>query len=139
MSSCPGSTLEDFVTDMFVCDLTASQMAAIVAVLEPARDYIEYRVSCYDPDEHSWRDYRNGIISYIDEPLLDQCNAIARAPQPAPRLGHATGCYTASAGACCACAAPSFASGARPTGTNGGRNSPWSCPAYWQIRRRSEG
>jgi len=83
MSSCPGSTLEDFLMWNFdlVVDgygganpslqiaeaigvqsgrrrLTAAQFSPVVALFEPHREQVEYALGSYCEDENgSWRDY----------------------------------------------------------------------------------
>lgn len=64
MASMDAATLEFFVSDAFM-NLTPDQEAQIVEALEPAREYIEYKLGeDYDPDEHAWRDYRNSLWAY---------------------------------------------------------------------------
>lgn len=61
MASMDAATLEFFVADSFM-DITPEQEREIVAILEEERRHIEYKMSSdYDPEEHSWRDYRNAM------------------------------------------------------------------------------
>lgn len=58
MASCPGPTLEAFVEDA-LWRPSPELVAAVVAILEPQRERIEDRISDYDEECQSWRDYRN--------------------------------------------------------------------------------
>lgn len=96
MSHCPGTTLEDFVTDWFrVVDaagehgdgirrLYEGQMvlgvvdfALLVAAMEPCREVVERLLSDFDEEEHgSWRDY---CWQVIDDSLDKDAVAAAEA------------------------------------------------------------
>lgn len=69
MSSMDVPTLEFFVEDSFFSPpVTAAQLAAIVALLEPERESIEYAMSGdYDPEAHSWRAYRSGMWHGLEQ------------------------------------------------------------------------
>lgn len=60
MSTCPGRTLEAYVSDAFM-NITAEQERQLVAALAPWRIPIEMMLDCYEADEQSWRDYRNNM------------------------------------------------------------------------------
>lgn len=61
-------TLEFFVQDSFFGNVTDEQLAAIVALLEPERESIEDRMALdYEPEEYSWRDYRNGMWYSLEQ------------------------------------------------------------------------
>jgi hypothetical protein len=98
MSSCPGSTLEDFLMwdfDLIVDGngganpslqiaeavgvqtrrrrLTAEQFAPIVTLFEPHREQVEYKLGSYDEDENgSWRDYAGYAFDFVPRTLYDQ-------------------------------------------------------------------
>lgn len=75
MSSMDAPTLEFFISDSFHCELTAEQFKALVQLLEPHRESIEYKMrEDYAPAEHSWRDYRNSMwYSFEDlDPAIDK-------------------------------------------------------------------
>lgn len=75
MSSMDEPTLEFFISDSFHRGLTEEQFKAIVKLFEPHRESIERKMSeDYNPEEHSWRDYRNSMwYSYEDlEPEIDK-------------------------------------------------------------------
>jgi len=77
MSSRDGFDLEYFVEDSFR-NITKEQEEAIVELLEPERESIEYFI-LYDFDEEtmSWRDYRNGMW-YNLEQYEDRINNILK-------------------------------------------------------------
>jgi len=98
MSHCPGSTLEDWLTDAYhLVDaeglhgsgirrvykgqliLTAEQFAGLVAIMEPVRDEIEFRLDEYTEEEYgSWRDY--GIVfDWVFEDREDGLEEAAKA------------------------------------------------------------
>lgn len=72
MSSMDGYDLEYFVEDSFI-SITPAQQQAIVALIEPERDAIEYKMSDYDRETQSWRDYRNGLWYNLEkyQPMVD--------------------------------------------------------------------
>jgi hypothetical protein len=72
MSSMDGYNLEYFVDDSFM-GITLVQQQAIVALLEPERESIEYKMSDYDRETQSWRDYRNGLWYNLEQyqPMIE--------------------------------------------------------------------
>jgi len=67
MSSCDAYTLEFFVEDSFFGNVTEEQLAKVVKLLEPEREWVEERmISDYNEDEYSWRDYRNSMWYSLD-------------------------------------------------------------------------
>ena len=66
MSSMDGYDLEYFVEDSFM-GLTSAQYQAIVSLLEPVRESIEYQMSAFDHDNQSWRAYRNGMWYSLEQ------------------------------------------------------------------------
>lgn len=78
MASMDAPTLEFFVHDLFM-NVSDEQEVQIIAVLEPAREFVEYRLgSDYSPDEHSWRDYRNSLWAYSLEEYHQTVDAILK-------------------------------------------------------------
>lgn len=71
MSSHPGYTLESFVDDVRHewCgkDASPEQEAAVVAALEPAREFIEARLDDYVEDSGGWGEYRYGMLEDIKD------------------------------------------------------------------------
>jgi len=66
MSSCDGSTLEFFVEDSFR-GITTEQELKIIELLEPEREWIEYRIlEDFDEETMSWRGYRNGMWDSLE-------------------------------------------------------------------------
>jgi len=67
MSSCDEYTLEFFVQDSFFGGVTDEQLAKVVHLLEPEREWIEERmIGDYDEETMSWRDFRNGMWYPLD-------------------------------------------------------------------------
>lgn len=67
MSSCDEYTLEFFVEDSFFGNVTDEQLEKIVHLLEPEREWIEYRMlEDYDEECMSWRSYRNSMWYSLD-------------------------------------------------------------------------
>ena len=100
MSHCPGTTLEDWLTDwyglvvpgldvgsgiraLYVGQriLTAEQFSRLVAIHESIREYVEDRSMDYNEEDHgSWRTYRDGFnvpdgISEAADRFLEDCLA----------------------------------------------------------------
>jgi hypothetical protein len=76
MSSMDAPTLEFFIADSFHGPpLTEAQFKQLVTLLEPHREAIERQMrEDYDPEEHSWRDYRNSMwygLEHLD-PAIDK-------------------------------------------------------------------
>lgn len=84
MSSFPGHTLEDFVRDAYMLN-TEAEYQAMVAYLEPAREYVEQALDHYEPEECSWRDYRNNLAYMIQE-IINAHAMNTRRPIDADRL-----------------------------------------------------
>lgn len=101
MSSCPGSTLEDYLMwdlDLIVEDqnqaneslriaealgvktrrklITQLEFNPIVALFEPHREVVEYLLQDFDDDTQSWRDYAGASFGFISETLYDQARAL---------------------------------------------------------------
>jgi len=67
MSSCDGWTLEYFVEDSFM-NITSNQEERIVNLLEPEREWVEYRLlDDFDEETMSWRGYRNGMWCALEK------------------------------------------------------------------------
>lgn len=91
MSHCPGSSLEDWITDwhrLVDADkkhgsgwrwlytgqliLTAEQFAELVKIYEPFRAGVEERLQEYNEEENgSWRDYAGYAFDFIPEPVME--------------------------------------------------------------------
>ena len=92
MSSCPGSTLEDFLAwnfDLVVEDqrdpnfslniaealgniaprprMNREQFKKLVALFEHHREMVEYKLEDFDEDNQSWRDYAGGSFDFITD------------------------------------------------------------------------
>jgi len=77
MSSCDAFTLEFFVEDSFFGNVTKEQLAKVVRLLEPEREWIEDRmIDDYNEEEHSWREYRNNMWYTIDMDYEKRIGAI---------------------------------------------------------------
>jgi len=99
MSHCPGSFLEDWLTDWYrlvVQDLdvgsgirwmytgqlilTKEQFAELVAIHAPAREMIENKLSEYSEEENgSWRDYCGYAFDSVPKEILDKADAFIAA------------------------------------------------------------
>ena len=77
MSSCGEYTLEFFVRDSFFGNVTDEQLEKVVHLLEPEREWIEYRMlEDYDEECMSWRSYRNSMWDNIDPIYEKRIDAI---------------------------------------------------------------
>lgn len=94
MSHCPGSTLEDWITDWHrlvdadkkhgsgwrwiytgTLILTADQFAELVRIYGPHRAEIERRLQEYSEEEYgSWRDYAGYAFDFIPGPVCDEAD-----------------------------------------------------------------
>lgn len=92
MSHCPGSRLEDWITDWYrLVDeagehgtgirrlykgqliLSKEQFAEFVRIYEPYREKIEDRLSEYSEEENgSWRDYCGYAFDFIPEEVFEK-------------------------------------------------------------------
>lgn len=92
MSHCPGSKLEDWITDWHrlvdadnqhgsgirwlykgTLVLTAAQFAELVRIYEPHRAEIEHQLEEYSEEENgSWRDYCGYAFDFIPEAVGDE-------------------------------------------------------------------
>lgn len=107
MSSLPGYTLEDFLMwnyDLIVDDdgganpslqiaeacgvqtrrkrITGAQFAPLVAMFEPYRDKVEWRLGDFDEENMSWRDYAGYSFDFIPDELYERGSAVVRPPDP---------------------------------------------------------
>lgn len=69
MASYDGGGFAEWLRDSLF-DPTPDQLERITKLLEPHREMIETSLSQYEPEEHSWRDYRNALWEHIPE----ECN-----------------------------------------------------------------
>lgn len=69
MSRCPSDTLdEDFVRELYLGEISDEDVTAALLALEPFREEIERKLADFDPEEHSWRQYRNDAFAYLPLP-----------------------------------------------------------------------
>lgn len=68
-------------------ELTTEEFAPLIALFEPHRDEIEYRLSDFDDETQSWRDYAGYAFDFIPPDLyakggaiLDNLNAMTPTP-----------------------------------------------------------
>lgn len=77
MSSMDEPTLEFFIRDSLFSPMAEDKFKAIVALLEPHRESIEYKMrEDYNPEEHSWRDYRNSMWFTYEEEMKSAIDKI---------------------------------------------------------------
>jgi hypothetical protein len=70
MSSIPSFELDEwFVRDFYVSDLTDDEIQTVLKAWEPFRERIEYLLGDFEPEEQSWRSYRNSAFEW----LCDHC------------------------------------------------------------------
>lgn len=69
MSSFPGSSLEDYVNELWLYarDITPEQFAKLVGVYEPYREQIEKILDDFDDDTMSWRTYLGSAFDSVAE------------------------------------------------------------------------
>ena len=81
MSSMDAATLEFFVRDSMMNGVSDEECAQIVKILEPDREAIEMTMESFDKEEHSWRDYRNGMSDYFEK-YKSQIDAVLHRSTP---------------------------------------------------------
>ena len=77
MASCEGSTLEYWI-DESVYNVSPDIRHQIVKLLEPFRSVIEQQIENYEPEEQSWRDYRNAMWYTIPEDIEKQVDELIK-------------------------------------------------------------
>jgi hypothetical protein len=76
MASMDEPTLEYWIRDS-VYNVSNDKVEQIIKLLEPLREGIEYKLSeDYDPEEHSWRDYRNSLWYCVPDELNKEVDKI---------------------------------------------------------------
>lgn len=75
MSSYDGGGFDEWVQDSFR-GLTSEQETALKAVLEPFREMVDNMLESFEPDEMSWRTFRNDIYDLLPQETQDEVDAI---------------------------------------------------------------
>lgn len=61
MSSYDGGGFDEWVRDSLFGEVSEEKVQQVKKLLEPYREYVENSLDSFEPEEHSWRDYRNSL------------------------------------------------------------------------------
>jgi pantetheine-phosphate adenylyltransferase len=83
MSSYDGGGFDEWLRDSIYGQVTDEQMAKILEVLEPLREYIDEKIGLqFESDTMSWRTYRNDLWLCIPEDVNAKVAAILKGEKP---------------------------------------------------------
>lgn len=79
MASYYGGGFEEWVRDSLLGDVPEDKIQRILRLLAPYKTVINERLDLdFDPEEHSWRDYRNSLWELIPDSFQMAVDAILR-------------------------------------------------------------
>lgn len=77
VASYDGGGFEEWVRSSLYGDISEEKIQQVLKLLAPFRKEIEYQLDeVFDPEEHSWRDFRNALWVHIPEGTQQDVDAI---------------------------------------------------------------
>jgi len=82
MASYDGGGFDGWLRDSLFGDVPEEKVERVKKLLEPYREGIQYALDHdYDPEEHSWRDYRNSLWYRVDDEVNKAIDVILETPR----------------------------------------------------------
>lgn len=81
MSSYDGGGFDEWVRDSLFGEVSEEKAQQVKKLLEPYREYVENSLDSFEPEEHSWRDYRNSLWYNIPDDVNKAIEVILGTPR----------------------------------------------------------
>jgi hypothetical protein len=81
VSSYDGGDFDEWVRDSLFGDVSEEKVQLVMKLLEPHRESIEGSLEGFEPEEHSWRAYRNSLWDMIPDDVNKAVEVILGTPR----------------------------------------------------------